>query len=69
MSYLKDFRAELNELFDAQLPDAPVEARHIIINFAVDGAYQSYKNAVAEGKKPKAKPSARPRNPRPVART
>ena len=69
MSYLKDFRAELNELFDAQLPDAPVEARHIIINAAVDGAYESYKNGVAKGREPVANPSARPRNPRAVART
>ena len=69
MSYLKDFRAELTELFDTHLPDAPREARDTIVNVAVDGAYKSYQNGVAKGPKPKAKPSARPRNPRPVAGT
>ena len=69
MSYIKDLRAELIELFDTHLPDAPREARDAIVNVAVDRVFECYKNGVTKGREPVAKPSARPRNPRPLART
>ncbi|MCG8357072.1 MAG: hypothetical protein MI920_16030 [Kiloniellales bacterium] len=59
MSYLKDLRAELNALFVDLLPDVPEEKRDVVVDAAVDGAYQSYKNGVAKGKETPAKSAPR----------